>query len=169
MQYGTFIGVVWIACFAGFIGEFRHESLSALVFWGSIASVIMSGVFARRFRSSVIGNALTGGRAFSTTWAFCMQMFLYASILAAAAHYIYFAHMDHGYLLSAYKAYINRPEIKQVMVQMASKEQLDLVISTWQAMTPLNFTFEFFILNLIIGLILSLPIAMIGSRAKVKP
>ena len=168
MQYGTIVGAVWIACFAGFIGQFRHELLGTFVFWGSILSIILSGMFARSFRAKIIGNSLSGGRAFAVTWAFCMQMFMYASLLAAAAHYVYFAFMDHGYLAESYKNMLSQPEVKQVIRQMASKKEIDDMMSLWQAMSPLNFTIELFILNLIAGLVLSFPVALVGSRAKAR-
>jgi len=163
MEYGTFVGIAWIVCFGLYIGEFAYPQLAPTVFFVSLISVILGYRLVCRYMAQAVERER---RTAMTALRFSTSMYFYASLLAAAGHYIYFQFIDKGYLFNAYSAYMKQPDIHQAMTQIVGEKQLNDILGLWQTITPLNFTIELLIINLIIGFILSLPTAIIaGSKS----
>lgn len=56
----------------------------------------MGYYYARMYRNQVCG----GGISFLHAWIFTVFMYMFAALLAAVAHYIYFRFIDHGYVIN---------------------------------------------------------------------
>lgn len=56
----------------------------------------MGYYYARMYRNQVCG----GGISFLHAWVFTVFMYMFAALLAAVAHYIYFRFIDHGYVIN---------------------------------------------------------------------
>ena len=81
--------------------SYTHLGLSVpfllfLVMGLTLCVPFMGYYYARMYRNQVFG----GGISFLHAWIFTVFMYMFAALLAAVAHYIYFRFIDHGYAVS---------------------------------------------------------------------
>lgn len=154
-QEGTFLGLIWIASFACYIGEFSSPTLGMVALVLAMVSPFFIAMRLRKFRD----NARDGIISFRRGLAFCILSFFYASLLFALAQFIYFRFLDHGFLISQYNAMFASPEAKKMMEAMAAGTEIKNGINMIAAMRPIEIAFNFLSMNISIGIILSMPIA----------
>lgn len=161
-QYGAVTGLLWIISFACFIGGLHYPilaNLSLLVGLGSIAATIF---LLRKFSRTVFPLK------FSQAMWMAMQIYLYATLLLAAAQFVYFRFLDHGFLVSTYETLFQAPEYQEIIGQLlpGSDQQtaIDEAISMLYTITPIQLTFNFLIYNVFLSFILAIPTGFIGSR-----
>lgn len=163
-QYGFIVGLIWIASFSLFIIGLTQPLMGNLSLLVGILSIAAAGYLVRKFRHEV------APLRFWHTWWMATQIFMYASLLMAAAQFIYFRYIDNGLLVDTYASIMQQPEAMAMLQSMmpgedtarASTEVVDLL----RSITPIQFTFEFLIYNLILGFILGIPTAWIGLGGK---
>ncbi len=79
----------------------------------------MGYYYARMYRNQVCG----GGISFLHAWVFTVFMYMFAALLAAVAHYIYFRFIDHGYVINTCETMVdtlaqsNMPGMDSYIVQ----------------------------------------------------
>jgi hypothetical protein len=159
-QDGTILGLIWIASFACFIGEFSNPMLGMAALILAVISPFFVAMRLRKFRD----NSRDGVISFRRALAYCILAFFYASLLFAIAQYVYFRYMDHGFLVAQYNNMFNAPEAKQMMKVMAAGEQIKSGINLLASLRPIEIVFEFLSMNISIGIILSVPIAALMKR-----
>lgn len=131
-------------------------------FWGSLlamATPFYVGYLLARFRN----YALYGFISFRRALAFSLYTFFYASLLFAVAQFVYFRYLDHGTFLAMLTASMKTLE-PFYRAQGISVSELQQSLAMIGQLTPIETAFVFMMQNILIGAVLSFPIAWIGKR-----
>ena len=99
MRFGTYMGLFWIFKFIFLPIGFSIPLLQLLFILMTLFVPVLGYIYARRYRNQHHEGYLSFTQAFS----FCFLMYLFASILTALAHYVYFRFIDQGYLLNTFR------------------------------------------------------------------
>lgn len=163
---GAIMGVMWIISFACFIAQFYMPllNMAALIF--GIASIIVSAIHLRNFRDNILDGVISYWRAYG----YSLLTYFYAALLLAAAQYIYFQFIDHGFLLNQYTAMTSSPEFKSMMTLYGIKaDEMKLTMDTIATLRPIDIALQFLTTNLFFGIVISWPMAaLIKSKYKRK-
>lgn len=160
---GAIVGGLWIISFGFFIGEFYNASLGIFSMITGLSSVFVVTMRLRRFRDNVLNGTISFRRAFG----YSMLTFAYAALLMAAAQYVYFQFIDNGFIVSRYMEMTSTPEFKALAQAYGFKEtELRTAINTLSELRPIDLSFQFLTTNIIIGVILSLPLAALVKSYK---
>ena len=163
---GAIMGVMWIISFACFIAQFHMPllNMAALIF--GIASIIVSAIRLRNFRDNILDGVISYWRAYG----YSLLTYFYAALLLAAAQYIYFQFIDHGFLLNQYTAMTSSPEFKSMMTLYGIKaDEMKLTMDTIATLRPIDIALQFLTTNLFFGIVISWPMAaLIKSKYKRK-
>jgi hypothetical protein len=158
-QEGLFLALLWVASFLLMV---RIPSSS----WGSLLA-LSTPFFVGWRLISFRDKALQGAISFRRGLAFSCYTFFYASLIFAVTQYLYFRYFDHGAMLSmlnsnvatmqeAYKA----SGMTDTQTLQYMKDGMDVI----GMMPPIQIVFVFMMQNLLIGILLSLPIAWFCKR-----
>lgn len=163
---GAIMGVMWIISFACFIAQFYMPllNMAALIF--GIASIIVSAIRLRNFRDNILDGVISYWRAYG----YSLLTYFYAALLLAAAQYIYFQFIDHGFLLNQYTTMTSSPEFKSMMTLYGIKaDEMKLTMDTIATLRPIDIALQFLTTNLFFGIVISWPMAaLIKSKYKRK-
>ena len=160
---GTYVGILWIASFACYLGGLSSPMLGLVGGILAVASPFFAAKRLIKFRDDIRDGEISGRRSML----YYALMFFYASLLFALAQYLYFAFLDGGYLMREYTSMLSSPEMKQAMQAYGMTadqlmEGLKEFVNTSPIMTALNIM----TMNITIGLIFSLPVSLITRRAR---
>lgn len=161
MQYGTCMGLFWIFKFAFFPLGLKMPLLELLFMVLTIAVPVLGYVYARRFRDRYCGGYLSFFRAL----AFCFLMYMFASILTAVAHYIYFEYIDNGFIFNAYEQVLQQAGQMQGMERLA--KQMSEVLDAFRKLSTIQLTMQLISQNIFYGSLLAFPTALLVMRRKV--
>ncbi len=156
-QDGTFLGLMWIASFACYIGEFHASMLGMLALILAVVSPFFLAMRLKKFRDKYRDGIIS----FRRSLVYCLFSFFYASLLFALVQYIYFAYIDNGFLVQQYNIMLSTPEAKQLLNLYKITNEMRDGISAFAQLTPIEKSLNFLTANISIGLILSFPIAAI--------
>lgn len=162
MYFGTLMGLFWIIKFTFLPLGFTIPLLQLLFVLLTFFVPILGYLYARKFRNRYCGGSITFSRAF----AFTVLMYLFAALLAAVAHYIYFRYIDNGFLIDSY---IGQLEAMKPTATEELKESIDQFIegfSLISSLSPLQLTFQLISQNFLYGTLLALPTALLVMRRK---
>ncbi len=163
-QYGTIVGLMWIASFAFFIVGLVRPLIGNVSLFVGLASIFVAGYLVRKFNREVAAVR------FRQAWWMSIQVFMYASLLMAAGQFVYFRFIDNGLLIDTYSEILQRPQAIHMIQDMMPDEDPDAfrerIVTLLQQITPIQFTFEFLIYNFLLGFFLSIPIAWFGIRGR---
>ncbi len=118
--FGLYMGIFWIFKFILFPLGLKIPFLQLLFIGLTLVSPFMGYYFVKLYRNKVTGCVIS----FSHAWIFTLMMYLYASLLVAVAHYLYFRYIDHGFLYSSYSLTLEQlqtlyPEGMETLLQQA--------------------------------------------------
>jgi len=162
MYFGTLMGLFWIIKFTFLPLGFTIPLLQLLFVLLTFFVPILGYLYARKFRNRYCGGSITFSRAF----AFTVLMYLFAALLAAVAHYIYFRYIDNGFLIDSY---IGQLEAMKPTATEELKESIDQFIegfSLISSLSPIQLTFQLISQNFLYGVLLALPTALLVMRRK---
>ncbi|CDD32044.1 DUF4199 domain-containing protein [Phocaeicola barnesiae] len=162
MYFGTLMGLFWIIKFTFLPLGFTIPLLQLLFVLLTFFVPILGYLYARKFRNRYCGGSITFSRAF----AFTVLMYLFAALLAAVAHYIYFRYIDNGFLIDSY---IGQLEAMKPTATEELKESIDQFIegfSLISSLSPIQLTFQLISQNFLYGTLLALPTALLVMRRK---
>lgn len=162
MYFGTLMGIFWIIKFTFLPLGFTIPLLQLLFVLLTFFVPILGYLYARKFRNRYCGGSITFSRAF----AFTVLMYLFAALLAAVAHYIYFRYIDNGFLIDSY---IGQLEAMKPTATEELKESIDQFIegfSLISSLSPIQLTFQLISQNFLYGTLLALPTALLVMRRK---
>lgn len=154
-QDGFLLFLLWIASFAVIVNNPASS-------WGSLlamATPFYVGYLLARFRNF----ALDGVISFRRALAFSLYTFFYASLLFAVAQFVYFRYLDNGTFMTMLLTSVKALE-PAYRAQGISISELQQSLSMIGQLTPVETAFIFMMQNILIGAILSFPIAWIGKR-----
>lgn len=159
MHFGTYMGVYWIAKFILFPLGFDIPFFSFLFIVLTLAVPLMGYFYTRIYRDKVCGGSIS----FSHAALFSLFMYLFASLLVAVAHYIYFRFIDHGFIVDSYARLWN--ELMVATPSLAeNKEIIQELIDSLSLLTPINITMQLFSWDIFWGSLLAVPTALMTMR-----
>lgn len=103
MLFGTYLGGYWILKFILFPLGLTTPFLSFLFMGLTICVPFMGYYYVRMYRNTACGGSIS----FLHAWIFTVFMYMFAALLTAMAHYIYFRFIDHGFVINAYESQID--------------------------------------------------------------
>lgn len=145
MHYGTCMGVFWMVKFVFFPLGLANPLL-LFVFFALTVAVPFMGF---RFAKSVRDKVYYGVMSFMRAWVFLIFMYMFAALLTAVVHYVYFRFIDNGYIMDTYAAIIDTssdadmPGLKNYLEQM--KQTIEII----QSMTAIQITMQLFTQNIL--------------------
>lgn len=160
---GTYVGILWIASFACYLGGLSSPMLGLVGGILAVASPFFAAKRLIKFRDDIRDGEISGRRSMF----YYALMFFYASLLFALAQYLYFAFLDGGYLMREYTSMLSSPEMKQAMqVYGMTADQLMEGLKEFANASPIMTALNIMTMNITIGLIFSLPVSLITRRAR---
>ncbi len=161
MLFGAYLGVFWIVGAAFFPLGLSNPLLFLLFIAFVVGGPFVGYYYASTYRKQVCG----GYMSFSHAWLFTMLMYIFAALLAAAAHYIYFRFIDGGYIINTYTALINDFFSNPATSGMAPyKEQMEQALEQLSRLTPIDITMQIFSNNIFWGMLLAIPTALFAMK-----
>lgn len=152
MHFGTYMGVYWIAKFILLPIGLSNSILLFLFVILTIAVPFVGYRYARSFRDNVCGGTIS----FTQSWIFMFFMYLFASLLTAVAHYVYFRFFDNGMFIDTYAANMEElkaiPALEEVIKQSAYESTIELV----RSYTPIEIAMQLFTNNMFWSSIIAL-------------
>ena len=159
MHFGTYMGVFWILKFALFPLGFKIPFLMILFFCLTLAVPFMGYFYVRSYRDKICHGAISFGHA----CIFTIFMYVFASLLASVAHYVYFAFIDNGYVLEAYTNMVNQLfELNPTMTD--EKEMITTALDELRLLNPISITLQLLSSDVMFCTILSIPTALFVMR-----
>lgn len=163
-QYGVWVGAMWIASFFCYMGGLTRPLLANMGLLVVLLSLLFMGLLLRSFRRRV------APLKFFRAWWMAWLTFLYASLITAIAQYLYFRYLDGGRLLNTYVALFKQPESRQMLAAMMPGQDTDALIqqtlNLLGSLSPIEITIELMMYNIFLGLLLALPVALIGITGR---
>jgi hypothetical protein len=162
MRYGTFMGVFWIIKFI-FYPLGLSVPMLELIFGLATLMVPFYGYYLVR---SYRDNCCEGHIKFGYAWLFTTFMFMFAALLVAVAHYVYFRFIDNGFVLNYYMNLIG--QIRNINIPgMNTKDtanQLSQMVTIISSMTPIQLVMQLLSQNVLYGALMALPIALFAKK-----
>ena len=158
-QYGVVLALVWAASFLSIV--FAPASVLGSLL--ALSTPIVVGWFLVRFRN----DALDGHISFRRGFAFSCYTFFYASLLFAAVQFVYLRFFDHGAFMAMLGESIKTMEDvyrHEGATALQAVGQMKRTISVIGQLSPLQLTFVIMMDNILMGVLLSLPIALACRR-----
>ena len=163
-QYGVALALMWTASFLSIV--FAPASMLGSLL--ALSTPFVVGWFLVRFRN----DALEGHISFRRGFAFSCYTFFYASLLFAAVQFVYLRFFDHGAFMSMLGASLKTMEDiyrREGAAAMQAVAQMKQTISVVGQLSPLQLTFVIMMDNILMGALLSLPIALACRRKTFMP
>lgn len=155
MHFGTYMGVFWILKFILFPLGFKIPFFMILFFCLTLAVPFMGYFYVRSYRDKICGGIIS----FSHAFLFTIFMYIFASLLASVAHYVYFEFIDHGYILETYTNMVN--QVLDLNPNMENeKELITDALDQLREMNPISITLQLLYSDIMFCSFLALPTAL---------
>ncbi|MBQ8702079.1 MAG: DUF4199 domain-containing protein [Prevotella sp.] len=162
---GAIMGALWVISFASFVLSFSYPVLGTCSLILGIVSLVLNIMRLRAFRNEILEGAISFRRAFF----YSMLTYLYASIILVLAQLIYFKFIDHGTLMGQYLTLLSSDNLRQALMQAygITDKELSQAVSMLRAMRPTDIALQFFMMNLFMGVVISLPTALFIRKSRI--
>ena len=117
--------------------------------------------YLKAFRERICGGAISFGQA----CLFTLLMYMFASLLASVAHYVYFAFIDGGFIINEYSHMVEQV-FNATPGMDEQKETIEMMLDEVRSLTPINITLQFLSSDIIFCSLLAIPTALFGMRKK---
>lgn len=165
MHFGTYMGIYWILKFILFPLGLSIPFLLFLFIGLTLGVPFMGFYYVRTFRNKICGGSIRFGQA----WIFTISMYMFAALLTAVAHFIYFRFIDHGFILQTYMAMLENLDKANMPGTNAYIEQLRDVMDTVGSLTPIDITMQLLSQNVFYGILLAIPTALFVMKKPKSP
>ena len=155
MLFGTYLGGYWILKFILFPLGLTIPFLSFLFVGLTLCVPFMGYYYVRMYRNTVCSGSIS----FLHAWIFTVFMYMFAALLTAVAHYIYFRFIDHGFVINAYESQID-------ILNKSGIPDIEETLETVKSLTPIDITMQLVSWNVFCGSLLALPTALFVMRRK---
>ena len=162
MLFGTYLGGYWILKFILFPLGLTIPFLSFLFMGLTICVPFMGYYYVRMYRNTACGGSIS----FLHAWIFTVFMYMFAALLTAMAHYIYFRFIDHGFVINAYESQIDILKQSGVPGIEAYTDVFQETLDNVKSLTPIDITMQLVSWNVFCGSLLALPTALFVMRRK---
>ncbi len=160
MLYGTYMGIFWIFKFALLPIGLVFSPCALLFLLLTCAVPVIVFLMTRSFRD----KQCEGELSFFSALVFTFQIYLFASILTAIGHYLYFQFLDNGFIYTQIQAQLD--VLKDEPSMKAQISQITHAMDILRGLSPIQLTMQLLSQNIFYGIIFSLPIAMLTMRRK---
>ena len=165
MHFGTYMGIYWILKFILFPLGFHIPFLSLLFVILTLSVPFIGYHYAKMYRDKICGGSIQ----FSHAMFFTIFMYMFASLLVAVAHYIYFQFIDHGFIFNALADFWNQAieqspalqENKELMKDMFDADKIN-------SLSAIDITMQMLSSDVFFGSILAIPTGLMVMK-KAKP
>jgi len=159
-QDGFFLGLLWIITFACLIYSTQDPTLQIGFMIGALATPFIVFYRLRHFRDKILEGCISFKRAF----AFVALMMGYASVIMAAATYIYFSFIDNGTFMNMLQQNISLPEVRKSFVQAGIDiKEMENQLQIMSQIRPIDFAISIFSNGIISAIFMGLIIGVIGK------
>jgi hypothetical protein len=155
---GIYLGVLWTASFACLIGMTLYPELSMFSLLLALSTPMFVVIRLKKFRD----EALEGIISFNRGLAYCLFLFLNASLLFAIVQWLYMHFLDQGHLAQLFRSMLSTEESRNMLKQIGTTS--DSLTAQLSAITPMEFASTYFIENCILGILFSIPIAFFMQK-----
>jgi hypothetical protein len=93
---------------------------------------------------------------------------MFASLLVAVIHYLYFRYMDNGLIVNTYQGMIDQMTAISTEEMKVSLDQFRTALDVISSLTPLEITMQLLTQNVFYCTILAIPTALLVMRNKKK-
>lgn len=162
MRFGTLMGTFWIIKFSFLLLGFTLPLLQLFFILLTLFVPVLGFIYAKRFRN----RHCNGEFSFAQAFIFTFLLYVFAALLAAVGHYIYFRFIDHGYLAGMYLEQLETLKSSVKGEMLTSIDQLIEAFNTISSLSPLALTFQLISQNLFYGALLALPTALLVMKRK---
>ena len=152
--------LLWLGSFILYVAGFKTPVLGMLGMILALMTPFRASRKLRYYRDEVLGGIISFRRA----WFYVLLQFFYASLLFAFAQFIYFTVFDHGYFMEQVTKMFSEPATAQAMQQMGMGQALSQTMTDLSQMRPIDLVLNIMTSNLLIGLVVGLPLALLAQR-----
>jgi len=146
------MGIFWIFKFIFFPLGMRYQLL-LFIFIGLTLYVPFLGYkYGKKFRDIICGGKIT----FMQSWIFLIFMYMFAALLTAVAHYVYFRFLDNGFVVDTYTNVLEMWTNMDLPAFQPYVEQMKLTIELVRSLSPIEITMQLLSSNVLYCSILSL-------------
>ena len=162
MHFGTYMGIYWILKFSLFPLGLTIPFLPFLFLGLTLGVPFMGYYYTRIYRNKICGGEISFGHA----WMFSVFMYMFAALLTAVAHYIYFRFIDHGYIINTYTNILNAATQNTLPGMDSYITQIKEAMNVIKAFSPTDITLQLLSQNVFYCSILAIPTALIVMKKK---
>jgi len=167
VEYGTFLGIVWLATFLIFVTTMTGGNIFMMMMamFCMTLTVIMPFYLAWRYKQHLLkpGDQVSWG----TAWLFAILMFLYASIFTGVGQFLYFNYIDRGQLIDFFSSVLSAPETQRQYELIGATDLLEQTkdqLALLAQLSPFDIAISMFGNNITISIMLSIPVAFMAHR-----
>lgn len=160
MHFGTYMGAYWILKFILFPLGFHIPFFSLLFVILTLAVPFIGYYYVKMYRDKICGGSIR----FSHAVVFSIFMYMFASLLVAVAHYVYFQFIDHGFIVNSYIALWNEL-MTTTPALMENKEIIKETIDTVRGLSAIDITMQILSWDVFWGCILSIPTGLMVMKS----
>lgn len=158
---GAIMAAIWVVSFACFIGNFYNPMLGLAFFITGASSLVVGVMRLKGFRD----NVLNGIISFRRSYAYSLMTYMNAALLFALVQFLYFKFLDKGFLMTQYLKMAETKEFTDMMrVYGLTAADLKFAMENIAALRPIEVALQFFTSNVLLGIFISLPVALVIKR-----
>ena len=159
--YGLYMGIFWAVKFVFFPLGFSYPVFSFIFLLLTIMVPFVGAWFVKKIRDGVLDGRLGFWQAFLLS----TNIYMYASLIAAIVHFIYFRFIDNGFILNSYLESVNQmQELLGSGEAAANIEMLKAHVALMGTLSPIQIVFSLLSNNVVFGLFISLLAAVFLKR-----
>ncbi len=153
MLFGTYMGVFWSVKFFLFPLGLNTPFLLFLFFGLTVCVPFMGFYYVRIYRDRICNRTI----GFFHAWSFTFLMYMFAALLTAFFHYVYFRFIDQGHIVNSYAKLIEAFNANAISPGMEDYyTQLKDILEIIRSMTPIDITMQLMSQNIFYGVLLAL-------------
>ena len=160
MRYGTLMGIFWTLKFVFFPLGMQTPLFLMAFFLLTLIVPVVGFFFARQYRDRECGGVINFSRAFL----FTSFMYLFATLFATIAHYIYFQYMDHGLIVNTYQGMLDQMGAVATSDMKASLDQFQQALDIIASLSPVEICIQLITQNVFYCTLIALPTALLVMR-----
>ena len=156
---GIYLAVVWAAAFASLILSGQYPLLGSVCMILTLSTPFFVAHRLRLFRQNGLDGVIGYGRALH----YCLRVFFNASLLFAVIQWAYMKYVDNGQLVALLTHLAESEDTKAALQQWGF--DIKVLTNAFTQVTPLEFATSYLVENILMGIILSIPIALIMKKS----
>lgn len=159
---GLKLFLLWIASFACYVAGLRSPGLGLVAMVLALLTPFYCFRLLRRFRDEGLDGTITFGRG----WLFVLFVCFNASLLFAAAQFVYFSYLDNGFFMGALNDMLSNGETRAMFRQMGMVAQMDEALRMLGSLRPIDMVLNILLSNLMTSALVALPVAAFAQRTE---